>query len=623
MLRGRKPRVVWFLSLVFGVALPALANPANRIRQVRISQESGLTVVEIAGDRALNFTTFKQDAPKRVVVDMAECSFTGVPRNIVGDGQLVDTISTSEVTGGPHNISRVVISLSREVEYRVTARGGSLFIYLTPGTGGLLVSAGIPMAPERAESTTALDSSKTSKNNNLSLPIGEEVKPIQLAMATPPKPAPTLTPEPKLAAVVQSNPEPKPVPVVEEKPVPVLEVKPVSVPEVKPAPLSEPKPQPAVESKPAPTPKPKPAPIVEPKVAQAPEPKPAPVVEPKVAPAAESKSQALAELKPLPPPVQEPKPAPEMKPKAAPAPEPKPQTVVESRPAPLSVPETKPVPIREPKVLPEPEAQQKPVRVAQLAPAPKPEPPVSEVKPAYSPEPNPAPVVKQKTEVASLIQPQPTIDRNVAPTKIEEPVKNKTPLNTPAKSERSVSKSERVNVPPPAEMVVEAPPQPPVPENQIEDISPPAPPPPKAAIDEAPQKLKVRSNEPPSRPRATEFVSRVGISRSNKRMTWVGFQQTQDSSQVFVKTNEPVRYRVIEETERLVILELENTKIPKRNDRRFLDTHFFNTAVTMITPREVVGPGRNVRIEIQLKDRVPYTTGQESNVVFIRFQLPK
>jgi len=54
-----------------------------------------------------------------------------------------------------------------------------------------------------------------------------------------------------------------------------------------------------------------------------------------------------------------------------------------------------------------------------------------------------------------------------------------------------------------------------------------------------------------------------------------------------------------------------------------LDTHFFNTAVTMITPREVVGPGRNVRVEIQLKDRVPYTTGQESNVVFIRFQLPK
>jgi hypothetical protein len=106
-------------------------------------------------------------------------------------------------------------------------------------------------------------------------------------------------------------------------------------------------------------------------------------------------------------------------------------------------------------------------------------------------------------------------------------------------------------------------------------------------------------------------------------MTWVGFQQTQDSSQVFVKTNEPVRYRVIEESDQLVVLELENTKIPKRNDRRFLDTHFFSTAVAMITPREVVGPGRNVRIEIQLKDRVQYTTGQESNVVFIRFQLPK
>jgi hypothetical protein len=594
MLAGRNPKVVWFLSLVFGVALPALASPANRIHQVRLSQESGLTVVEIAGDRALNFTTFKQDAPKRVVVDMAECSFTGVPRSIVGDGKLVEAISTSEITGGAHNVSRVVINLSREVEYRVTARGGSLFIYLTPGTGGLLVSAGIPMAPERVEPKVSPDLPKTSKNTNLSFPMEEEVKPIQLAMATPKdtparvetyvEPARELTSAP----VVEPKPAPVPTPnsirVVESEPEPTEPVEePIPVPAAEPA--IEPKPAPVVESKPAP----KPAPVIEQKVAPAP--KPAPVTEQKVAPA--------------------PKPAPVIEQKIAPAPKPAP--VIEQKVAPAP----KPAPVIEQKIAPAPKS----TAVAEVKPALVPEPklePVVAPKPVYNPEPKLLPVTKQKPELVAMIQPQPARDHKLTPAKTEEQVKDTTPLPSPAKS----MKAEKVDVPPAVDTVDEAAAPSSVREEQIEDISPPEPP--KAAADEAPQKLKIKSDEAPYRPpRATEFVSRVDISRSTKKMTWVGFQQTQDSSQVFVKTNEPVRYRIIEETAQLVILELENTSIPKRNDRRFLDTHFFNTAVTMITPREVSGPGRTVRVEIQLKDRVPYTTGQESNVVFVRFELPK
>ncbi len=462
MLRGRKPRVVWFLSLVFGVALPALANPANRIHQVRLSQESGQTVVEIAGDRALNFTTFKQDAPKRVVVDMAECSFTGVPRNIAGDGQLVDTISTSEVTGGPHNISRVVISLSREVEYRVTARGGSLFIYLTPGTGGLLVSAGIPMAPERSESTTALDSSKTSKNTNLSLPIGEEVKPIQLAMATQKdttareersiepirelpsatvvEPKPTQAPEPKLTPVVESKPEPKQEP--KAKAIPVVEPKPTQAPEPKLTPVVESKPEPkqepkakavpVVEEKPAPVSEPKPAPAVvsKPMPEPATEPKAMPTMEPKVAPAPEAKATVVAELTSTLPPVPESKPTPVAAPTPASAPKLTPTPIAELKPAPAPV-EPKPPQIREQKTVPA--SEPKPVRIAQLTPTPKPT-PVEEVKPAYPPE----------TKVASLVPPPPTADRKQAPAKTEEPVQEKTPLVTPTKSVSSVSKTERV-----------------------------------------------------------------------------------------------------------------------------------------------------------------------------------
>ncbi len=113
------------------------------------------------------------------------------------------------------------------------------------------------------------------------------------------------------------------------------------------------------------------------------------------------------------------------------------------------------------------------------------------------------------------------------------------------------------------------------------------------------------------------------ISSAMKNMTWVGFQQTRDASRVYVKTNEQVSYRVTEESDNLIVLELENTRIPLRNNRRFLDTHFFDSAVTMITPHEIEGVTRSVRIEIQLKNRVPYKTVQEENMVYVNFERPQ
>ena len=56
---------------------------------------------------------------------------------------------------------------------------------------------------------------------------------------------------------------------------------------------------------------------------------------------------------------------------------------------------------------------------------------------------------------------------------------------------------------------------------------------------------------------------------------------------------------------------------------RFLDTHFFATAVLLITPREIEGVNRNVRVEIQLKNRVPYKVAQEDNMVHVDFEKPR
>jgi hypothetical protein len=159
---------------------------------------------------------------------------------------------------------------------------------------------------------------------------------------------------------------------------------------------------------------------------------------------------------------------------------------------------------------------------------------------------------------------------------------------------------------------------PPAAPEEAEEPPPPPPPPP-------PEEYEEKEVPPPPE----EYIApapaeeRVEISSAIKNMTWVGFQQTRDASRVFIKTNEPVKFHVVEEGRNLIVLELENTRIPIRNNLRFLDTHFFDSAVTMIVPREIEGISRNVRVEIQLRNRVPYSSGQEGNLVYINFQRPQ
>ncbi len=99
----------------------------------------------------------------------------------------------------------------------------------------------------------------------------------------------------------------------------------------------------------------------------------------------------------------------------------------------------------------------------------------------------------------------------------------------------------------------------------------------------------------------------------------IGFQQKAGASRVYVRTNEPVRYKVSEAGEE-IILELENTQIGKGNNTRALDTSFFDTAVARVDP--AVGPDRSVRVSIKLKEQVPFETRQEGTTISLDFPRP-
>ncbi|MBN1210054.1 MAG: AMIN domain-containing protein [Myxococcaceae bacterium] len=127
---------------------------------------------------------------------------------------------------------------------------------------------------------------------------------------------------------------------------------------------------------------------------------------------------------------------------------------------------------------------------------------------------------------------------------------------------------------------------------------------------------RVASAEVPRRAEAAESALAGNVSGRRKTLEIVGFQPQAGGARVYVRTNEPVSYKVSEGRNEIV-LELENTQIGKGNNTRALDTSFFDTAVSRVDP--TVGPDRSVRVSIKLKEPVSVRTRQEGNTISLEF----
>jgi hypothetical protein len=146
-----------------------------------------------------------------------------------------------------------------------------------------------------------------------------------------------------------------------------------------------------------------------------------------------------------------------------------------------------------------------------------------------------------------------------------------------------------------------------------------------AAVDRRRQEEATREANvaPPFRreePVGAAPVTEASAAGRRRTLEIVGFQQQAGASRVYIRTNEPVRYKVSEGSKE-IILELENTQIGKGNNTRALDTSFFDTAVARVDP--TVGPDRSVRVSIKLKADVPVQTRQEGNTISLDFPRPR
>jgi hypothetical protein len=102
-------------------------------------------------------------------------------------------------------------------------------------------------------------------------------------------------------------------------------------------------------------------------------------------------------------------------------------------------------------------------------------------------------------------------------------------------------------------------------------------------------------------------------------MKYIGFRQTSGGSEVFVRTDGKARYRIEKQGDNRIVLELMNTKVNVRNNERALDTSYFKSAVTKV---QATTTGANTRVEVDLREVVPYQVHRQGNEVALSFKGP-
>jgi type IV pilus assembly protein PilQ len=110
------------------------------------------------------------------------------------------------------------------------------------------------------------------------------------------------------------------------------------------------------------------------------------------------------------------------------------------------------------------------------------------------------------------------------------------------------------------------------------------------------------------------------ISAQTATLTNIEFNSMEDGkSNIVVETNHPVKYDITLGGKEKIYLNLYNTIIPEHHKRPLL-TQYFKSAVESLMPVEVPGKQKNSKIEINIRDLVPYRVVQDQNTILMYFE---
>jgi len=111
----------------------------------------------------------------------------------------------------------------------------------------------------------------------------------------------------------------------------------------------------------------------------------------------------------------------------------------------------------------------------------------------------------------------------------------------------------------------------------------------------------------------------VKIPTQTATITNIEFNAMEDGkSNIVVETNHPVKYDITLGSKEKLYLNLYNTIIPNIHKRPLL-TQYFKSAVESLMPVEIPGKQKNSKIEINIRDLVPYRVVQDQNTISLYF----
>ncbi len=139
-----------------------------------------------------------------------------------------------------------------------------------------------------------------------------------------------------------------------------------------------------------------------------------------------------------------------------------------------------------------------------------------------------------------------------------------------------------------------------------------------ASSDTAPVPVSVQNPAMPSDAGVNQASSVV--SGKTATMTDINFNVADGGrSDIVIQTDHPVKYDVTPAGKDKIYLNLYNTIIPEYRRRPFL-TQYFKSAVYRIMPDKAPGKGKNVRVEIDIRDQVPYRIIRNNNTISMIFE---
>jgi len=115
------------------------------------------------------------------------------------------------------------------------------------------------------------------------------------------------------------------------------------------------------------------------------------------------------------------------------------------------------------------------------------------------------------------------------------------------------------------------------------------------------------------------MASKPVVSTQPAVMTDIGFNITESGhADIQVETSHPVQYETLWQSENKLYLKLHNTRIPEHHQRPLV-TKYFKAAVERILPGPGTDDSPDAKIEIMIREKVPFRVVQDQRRILMRF----